>query len=131
VIPQYSWRCFVCDSANEAGAAACSACGFPAGATGAQIEQARAVRSGVTKVHAPPVPSFMESVHAALAPLPPHRRAVAVIGGVLTLVGIAWFKVTFSWSGLAESALTFVAGVLLVASAYSGTVNEEGTRNAG
>jgi hypothetical protein len=109
----------------------CSACGFPAGATGAQIEQARAVRAGVTKSRAQPAPDFIESVHSALAPLPPHRKVVAVIGGVLTFAGMAWFKGTFSWSGLAWSALTVVAGVLLLALAYSGTANEEGLRNAG
>lgn len=120
----------MCDSANEAGTATCSGCGFPAGATGGQIEHARGVGAGHSNSGVQPAPDFAANIQAALAPLPPHRKLLAVIGGALAFVGIVWFKVTFSWSGLAFSALATGAGVLLLALAYSGIVNQEEPRDA-
>jgi hypothetical protein len=63
--------------------------------------------------------------------LPLHRKAPALIGGMLVFAGIVWFKLAFSWAGLASSALTVVAGLLLVAFAYSGIEHQKGPRNAG
>jgi hypothetical protein len=37
----YRWVCHRCESANDAGIARCSACGFPAIATGVEIAKAR------------------------------------------------------------------------------------------
>jgi hypothetical protein len=78
-----------------------------------------------------PAPDFADSIQAALAPLPPWRRTLAVVGGVISFAGAAWFKITFSLAGYAISALAVVAGVLLVALAYSGVPEREGTRDAG
>jgi hypothetical protein len=50
---------------------------------------------------------------------------------MLMFAGIVWFKVTFSWAGLALSALTVVVSVLVMALAYSGVANQEEPRNAG
>jgi hypothetical protein len=116
---------------NEAGTATCSSCGFAARATGAQIEHARAVRAGISNPRVRPAPDVTASIQAALTALPPYRKIPAIIGGLLAVAGSAWFKVTFSWSGAALSALIFVAGLLLVAWACSGTAVQEGSRDAG
>jgi hypothetical protein len=130
-MPAYSWRCFVCESVNEAGIATCSCCGFPARATGSEIEHARKVRAGSAHSHSQPAPDFTRSIQAALAPLPLYRKIPAVIGGLLAFAGVVWFKITFSWAGIGMSLLTFGIGVLVFALAYYGMEHQEISRDAG
>jgi hypothetical protein len=43
-MPSYSWTCHVCDHENQPNMEYCTSCGFPAVASGAEIESARAAR---------------------------------------------------------------------------------------
>lgn len=47
-MPSYSWTCGVCDHGNPPNIESCESCGFPAHASGAEIERARAARLPLT-----------------------------------------------------------------------------------
>lgn len=88
----YAWVCHSCKAVNAPGELACRACGFPAVATGAQIEEA------VTGIKQPPRLNRKElqrQRRAELAGLPLHKkpfayflRVVQFIGGVILWIGI-------------------------------------------
>jgi hypothetical protein len=112
----YAWQCFICEASNQATAALCSACGFPARATGKQIDAARA--AGTTTA-AKPIElqerSAIDSIAQVLAPLPMCRQALAVIGGLLGIGGAVWLKLTWSFTGIAWSLGAMMLGIVLVA----------------
>ena len=130
-MPQYSWCCLVCDSANGASAEACTACGFPSRATGAQIDRARAVRRGTARSVKMPGPDLAAQLEIAIKPLPFYRKIPAVLGGLITVAGGVWFKLAWSWSGIAYALLALVLGLGLIALAYSEREDQDKHRHAG
>lgn len=112
----YAWQCFACETSNPATASLCSACGFPARATGRQIDEARATR---TTAAAKPIVqqerSASYAIAQALAPLPPWRQTLAVIGGLLGAGGVVWLKLAWSFDGIAWGLGAMLLGILLMA----------------
>lgn len=96
-----------------------------------QIEHARAVRLGTAKSAKMPVPDLAARIEIAIQPLPFYRKIPAVIGGLITVAGGAWFKIAWSWSGVAYSLVALALGLGLIALAYSGHGGQEKHRNAG
>lgn len=119
--PPYAWQCFVCSSGNPAEADRCSACGFPARASGADIAAARAAKaqgaSTPRLVHPQPV---VESIAEALAPLPVWRGLFAIVGGLSLLGGMLWLKVALSLASHAWSMLAMIFGFAALGIAYAG-----------
>jgi hypothetical protein len=112
----YAWQCFACEGANPPHIDHCTSCGFPARATGRQIDAARA--AGTTTA-AKPIElqerSAIDSIAQVLAPLPMCRQALAVIGGLLGIGGAVWLKLTWSFTGIAWSLGAMMLGIVLVA----------------
>lgn len=54
-MPNYAWNCHLCSKTNAPNTEACSECGFPASATGREIEKAR-LRSTPTESETPITP---------------------------------------------------------------------------
>jgi hypothetical protein len=113
----YRWRCFVCDKPNAASATSCASCGFPARASGAEIERARAAwrgGHGVRYADSAPV--------AAIAPSQAKwsgwRIGLAIAGAVLLAMSAYGWTGSLSWPRLALSlfACMFGAVLLVVAS---------------
>ncbi len=129
--PSYSWRCFVCDSVNGAGAVKCSSCEFPVRASGTEIEKARSARSGIPVSQTVSSVDVVANLRAALKPLPLWRQAIAVVGGALVFLGAVWFKITFSLAGFAMSALAVALGLLVLGLAYSAGTGKERPKCAG
>ena len=108
------WRCFACDAANAASATVCAACGFPSQANAQQIEAARAVRDGVpASGYVKPEP-FIKTAREVLAPLPPWRQLMLVLGGLLFGGGVIGLKIVFSVQGLLQSLPMGGAGLVLM-----------------
>jgi hypothetical protein len=112
--PSYRWRCFACDKPNERFAGTCAACGFPANASGADIDRARASR-GIDGVPA-------RWTDMAVSSPPPRQRVPwsnwrkgAAIGGagLLVIGAIAW-RGSFSWNGFALALLAVMFGAILL-----------------
>ncbi|MBX3646148.1 MAG: hypothetical protein KF766_00555 [Rhodocyclaceae bacterium] len=61
-MPSYSWTCRVCDHENNPNTESCDSCGFPALASGAEIEIAKAARF-------PPSPSPEPIAEASAIPV--------------------------------------------------------------
>lgn len=88
----YAWVCHSCKAVNDPGDIACRACGFPAEATGGQIQEA------VTGIKQPPPLSRKElrrQQRAQLAALPLWKkpfayflRIVEFIGGLTLWLGV-------------------------------------------
>jgi hypothetical protein len=115
----YAWRCFKCDSSNVAEENVCAFCGFPARATGGQIEAARATPYASNLSEAIEA-SRKPSIGELLAPLSPWRRTVAVTGMLLFGGGLLWLKVTFSLTEAAVSVGASIAGLLVMGLAFAG-----------
>jgi len=110
----YRWRCFACDGPNEPLAILCSSCGFPARASGAEIDKARfAWRSGGSAA----VRQYSASLQSAAKPQPKWsgwRKGLAVAGAALLAIsGLAWMG-SFSWPRFALSLFAGMVGALLV-----------------
>lgn len=112
----YAWQCFACEGSNPARTDHCTSCGFPARATGRQID---AARTAGTTAAAKPIElqerSAIDSIAQALAPLPIWRQALAVFGGVLGAGGAIWLKLTWSFTGLAWGFGAVMLGIALMA----------------
>ena len=115
----YRWRCFACDEPNAASATFCSACGFPATATGAEIARARAAhRMGATPFQsseAPPAASLTQT----LAPWRGWPMGVGIAGGVLLVIGAYAAKNVLSWRGLGLSVFALMFGLVLLTIAWA------------
>jgi hypothetical protein len=108
----YAWVCHSCKAVNSPGNNACRNCGFPAVATGREIEEA------VTGVKQPPALSnkeLQQKRHAELSALPFWKkpfayslRIVQFIGSLVFGLGIFSLSLQHVLSGLA---LAFVAEV--------------------
>jgi hypothetical protein len=75
-MPDYSWVCHSCKTSNSAGLEVCRECGFPAEATGAEIEEA------ITGVKRQPLPSRKElqrERRAEMAALPLWKKPIAYL----------------------------------------------------
>ena len=120
----YVWRCFVCGEANQPAALTCATCGFPARASGRQIEAARAARNQDKAVLVQRVKieekSTIGLVSDALSPLPIWRRVVAIVGSAVMLAGLLWFKVVFSFTEAAWCVVTVICGLAMLGYAYAG-----------
>jgi hypothetical protein len=117
----YAWQCFACSAGNLPTADVCSACGFSARATGADIAAARAAKAkGAGPRSAIRDKSAFEAIAEALSPLPFWRQFLAVCGGLFLLGGLLWLKITFSFAGLAWSAVAAVVGLATMAVAFAG-----------
>jgi ribosomal protein L37E len=116
----YAWRCHICDRSNEAEVTACTSCGFPARATGKQIEVAKAAPGTPTDLHKSADGPSKISILEVLGPLSVWRKVVAVAGMLLAGGGGVWLKVTFSLVEAALSIGAFVAGLLILALAFVG-----------
>jgi ribosomal protein L37E len=112
----YAWQCFACEASNPPGTDPCSSCGFPARATGRQIDAARAAK---TTAAAKPIVLQKRSAFAAIAdalsPLPMWRQVLAAIGGLLAVGGALWLKLTMSFPGIASSLGATILGIVLMA----------------
>ena len=97
----------------------CAFCGFPAKATGGQIEAARETPN-VRNLSQSIEGSRKSSIGELLAPLSPWRRTVAVTGMLLFGGGLLWLKVTFSLTGAAVSLGASIAGLLVIGLAFAG-----------
>ncbi len=112
-MPLYAWVCHSCRATNLAGSEACGACGCPAIASAADIEEAK------TGVKQPPRLSRTEWQalrRAEIGALPFWKKPAAyvlqtmrVIGGIFLLGGI--FDLSFRL-GLIGIAIVLVAEVL-------------------
>ena len=129
----YAWQCFVCEASNPATAALCSACGFPARATGRQIDAARVARSTAA---AKPIllqdRSAIDSFVDALSPLPMWRKALVVGGGSLFAGGMLWIKFTMSLAEVAWGLGASTLGIVVMAAAQvgAGRAGSASTSNA-
>jgi len=109
----YRWRCFACDSPNEPLAASCASCGFPARASGVDIDRARVARRQGAPVPMPYVPSS-PSIGEPPARWSGWRKGLAIAGAVLLAVsGFAWSG-SMSWPRLALSLLALMFGAVLL-----------------
>jgi len=111
----YAWQCFACEASNPPGTDLCAACGFPARATGKQIDAAHAKR---TTAPAPIVlaeRSATDSFFQALSPLPMWRQALIVVGGSLCLGGALWLKFAMSLAGVTWGLGALALGVVVLA----------------
>ena len=112
----YAWQCFACEASNSPGADLCAACGFPARATGRQIEAARASRATAARPRIVLADrSAIDSLIEALSPLPMWRKVLVIIGGLLCTGGALWLKVTMSLAGVAWGLGALALGVVVAA----------------
>lgn len=110
----YAWQCFACDASNPPRADLCAACGFPARATGKQIGAARASKATAARPGIVPADrSAIDSLIAALSPLPMWRKVLVVLGGSLCVGGAFWLKVTMSLAGVAWGLGALALGMLV------------------
>ncbi|MBC5783052.1 hypothetical protein H8N03_08870 [Ramlibacter sp. USB13] len=124
----YRWRCFVCDKPNAASATSCASCGFPARASGAEIERARAAwRGGQGLRFADIAPS------AAIAPSREKwsgwRMALAIGGAALLAISAYGWSGSLSWTRLALSLFACMFGALLLVVAF--VANDRRTGSSG
>ena len=119
----YRWRCFVCDAPNAASATFCSACGFPARATGVEIARARtAHRTGAAPFQSPDRPPSA-SLAQTLAPWRGWPMGVGIAGGVLLMIGAYAGKSVLSWRGLGLAVFALMFGLVLLAIAWAAGSN--------
>jgi len=116
----YAWRCHICDASNSAEASTCASCGFPAKATGKQIEAAKALRTPKASITESSDDANKPSIAELLSPLTLWRKVIAALGMVLIAGGLLWLKITFSFVEATMSVGAFAAGLLLLALAYAG-----------
>jgi len=111
----YRWRCFACEASNEASAESCTACGFPARATGHQIEAARATRNpqSLLLAAAPGLPSALTA--DVFDGLTGWRKVVSAVAMVFLGLGGIGLKAMSSWRDAGLSALALILGFVLVA----------------
>jgi ribosomal protein L37E len=109
-MPQYEWRCHVCEAANHATDNNCSQCGFPAKADGRDIAAAREARNPRSKSAYPRTPDALERLGIELRPLPLWRQAIAILGLVTAVCGGAYVKITFSWVEMLVGLIALFAG---------------------
>ena len=89
-MPDYAWICHSCKASNRPGLENCSACGFPAVATGAEIEEA------ITGIPSQPVLSRKELIkqrHAEMAALALWKKPIAYLFRGIAFVG----GIVFAW----------------------------------
>lgn len=124
----YRWSCFACDKPNEPSASSCAWCGFPARATGAEIDKARAaVRMGGLPALIPGHPPS-ERTGVSPANWSGWRKGLAIAGVVLLAIsGFAWSG-TLTWPRFALCLLAFMFGAVLLLVAC---VAKDGTRKHG
>jgi hypothetical protein len=118
----YAWQCFICPAANPPDATVCQSCGFPARASGIQIEAAREARKqGSNKPVLIKQTSTVDSIANALAPLPAWRKVLAILGGILLTSGLLWLKfLILSFAEIAWSLLAMFIGLAVMGLAYAG-----------
>jgi hypothetical protein len=116
----YRWRCFSCDAPNAASATSCSACGFPAIATGTEIARAQAAR----RMGGAPLPTpgpdrpRARSVGQTMAGLRGWQMGVGVGGLVLLAIGAYAGMDLQSWRGLGVSVFALIFGLIMLMVAW-------------
>ena len=116
----YPWRCYAFDGLNDAEAATCTSCGFPASATGKQIGVARESPGTHLTLSEQPGRSTKPFVAELLAPLNTWRKVIAITGMLISGGGLLWLKVTLSFMGAALSIGASLLGLLILGLAYAG-----------
>ncbi|QTN28818.1 hypothetical protein HZ993_02945 [Rhodoferax sp. AJA081-3] len=112
-MPQYEWRCHVCESANDAPTETCKQCGFPFKASSNAILAARAAKNPQARAVYPHTPNALERLDIELGSLPPWRQIIAVIGLLTSIVGGILIKWTFSWTGALIGLAALLGGVIV------------------
>lgn len=112
-MPDYVWVCHSCKHSNPPGALHCQACGFPAEATGAEIEE------HITGRKRPPRQSgkeFLKARREEMAALPFWKKSFAYLLRAVQLLG----SITV-WMGIVEFSLPGIAlGIVAVAASEVG-----------
>jgi hypothetical protein len=118
---EYAWQCLICSASNDAGARACSHCGFPARATGREIAAARAAfdaTNGPPKLATLPAVVIrrgtIDTIERQLDSLSAWRRFVVVTGWILTGGGIFALKAAWSFAIAGWGVLALVGGFACV-----------------
>ncbi|MDR2838004.1 MAG: hypothetical protein LBV49_05470 [Azonexus sp.] len=99
-MPNYAWICYTCKAVNDPSDIACRTCGFPAEATGKQIEEA------VTGIKQPPSQSSKElrrQRQAELAALPAWKKPLAYF-----LYAVQFFAALILWAGIFNLTMSLV-----------------------
>ena len=116
-MPAYDWTCRVCNSANPPRTEHCVSCGFPAYASGQQIQRALELRNGK--------PDSSESLKTAEEPkeadiveridtLPQTKRPFAYVLFAISCIGVALFELWPGWGlSLLGLAVAIVASIAL------------------
>src|SRR5664279_581557 len=114
-MPSYAWSCHVCARRNEPGAIVCSHCGFPAAASGAEIEEARARLAGpVCGKRRPVAPDSVGAIRRQLAPLPLAGKVLAILLGISALACYVTYQISASLSVIALSLVGGFASLVLL-----------------
>lgn len=100
-MPDYSWVCHSCKSSNGAGTQVCQACGFPAEATGAEIQEAV---TGVERVPSQSRKEFLAARREEIAALPWWKKPFTYFLRVMQFVGAIVF-----WGGIFDLSLQGIA----------------------
>jgi len=116
-MPAYDWTCRVCESVNPPRTEHCSACGFPAYASGREIQRAIDLRKGkqepieVTK--AADEPKEVDIVER-IDKLPQSKRPLAYALFAVSSIGAGLFELWPGWGlSLLGLAVAIVASIAL------------------
>lgn len=112
-MPAYAWTCHSCKASNLSGTEACSACGFPAVANGAAIQEAV---TGVKRKPWPGRSEIQENRRAEFSRLSlwkkPAGYALRLVQGVGAV--ILWISLfDLSWQGMLFGIGVSVVGEVL------------------
>ena len=114
-MPSYAWSCHVCARRNEPGAIVSSKCGFPAAASGSEIEVARArIAEPVGAKRRPVAPDSVGTIRRQLAPLPLAERVLAILLGIAAFACYITYQFSGSLSVIALSMIGLFASLLLL-----------------
>ena len=111
--PSYRWRCFACDLPNERFAGSCAGCGFPANASGADIDRARASR-GIDGVPARWTEMAASRPTPQRVPWSNWRKGAAIAGAGLLVIGAYAWRGSFSWNAFALAMLAVIFGAIML-----------------